>query len=136
VWRRQTLCLRLPFLKNNFFLDSYIYINQQEMASQKKRTVQSLKRESDIEGAYFVHEQLGSGTSGEVYRLVRKENSLIYAGKLLDISNEENLKDVNTEVQRLLDYSFASTIQIFETYYFEGRAWVRRVEYCLLLIAT
>lgn len=66
-----------------------------------------------------------SGTSGVVYKLVeKKDNSRVFAGKQLDISNEENRRDVNTEVQRLIQYSSTSTIQIYATYYFQDSAWV------------
>lgn len=94
------------------------------MTKVKARTPASLRHDSDIEEDYLICEVVGSGTSGVVHRLVNKRSSEEFAGKLLDVSNEGNIKDVNTEVMRLLEHSSESTIQIFGTYFFHNQAWV------------
>jgi serine/threonine protein kinase len=86
-----------------------------------------LAHSSDIEKDYLICEVLGAGTSGQVYRLVKKENSEVYAGKVMDISDEDNRGDVDVEVERLIEFASEATIEVFATYRFEHRAWVSAV---------
>lgn len=90
-------------------------------------TAESLRHDSDISDDYWVGDVLGAGTSGVVHKLVQKDTSIEYAGKLLDVSNTENLNDFNLEVTRLIEFASQSTIQVFATYFLEDKAWVSKI---------
>ena len=89
-----------------------------------KKSLDSFTHNSDIEEDYIVGEELGRGTSGVVHHLIKRDTLEVFAGKALDISNADNLNDVNTEVKRLVDNSSESTIEIYATYFYQDRAWV------------
>lgn len=91
----------------------------------------SLRHNSDIEVDYDVLEVLGGGTSGVVHRLVKRDTHAIYAGKVLDVSSEDNAKDFVVEVQRLMDFASEYTVQVFATYNLGDEAWVRNRHFTL-----
>jgi hypothetical protein len=104
------------------------------------RTAAGICQEMSVMEHYEVCEVLGEGTSGTVHRLKRRKTTTpsltysdnvstnvegeVFAGKRLDASSEQNVKDFYVEVQRLLDFSSESTIEVYGSYLFEGEAWV------------
>ena len=83
-----------------------------------------LRKTVDIEEDYDLCELLGKGTSGSVYRLVNKETNEEFAGKLIDVSTEENRIAFDFEVKRLLQFQSQATVQLFAVYYTGTNAWV------------
>lgn len=81
------------------------------------------------EETWEIIDELGDGAFGTVYKAKHKESEVLAAAKIIEIKDEEELKDFRVEIDILSSCKHKYVVGLVETYLYQSKLWML-IEFC------
>jgi len=80
-----------------------------------------------LEDVWEIVGELGDGAFGKVHKARHVAKRDLYAAaKICTLESEEELEDFTVEIDILSELSHANVIQLYESFYYQNKLWVRQ----------
>ncbi|XP_071396595.1 serine/threonine-protein kinase 10-A-like, partial [Centroberyx affinis] len=95
----------------------------------KPKHYENLRRDVDPQESWEAKGELGDGAFGKVYKVQNKSSGILAAAKVMEVHNEEQLKDYVTEINILTACRHSNILTLLDATYFNGWLWIM-LEFC------
>uniref|UniRef100_UPI003AB09E18 uncharacterized protein n=1 Tax=Centroberyx gerrardi TaxID=166262 RepID=UPI003AB09E18 len=95
----------------------------------KPKHYENLRRDVDPQESWEAKGELGDGAFGKVYKVQNKSSGILAAAKVMEVHNEEQLKDYITEINILAACRHGNILTLLDATYFNGWLWIM-LEFC------